>query len=271
MAGDWLLNDYTLPTTTPNPAGLIGNWPFDGSPDDTTGNATSDAYGSPSYEAGKIGQAISLDGATQSVAVSGFSQIQSVSGLTIAMWAKPNVVDDNPDEHTMWFTDETGGNGRIRCRLNGGNWQWQHGDGNANIDVTSPATAGEWTHFAGVRNANDRLELFIDGVSKGTEAFAQPGPHSDQSSIGSERRSPTDIRDRFDGLIDDVRVYNYALSAAEAAYLADESLGDGQLYVPVQSVANLYDAEPPLSRRIDWKDFAVLTDGWLDQQLWPAE
>jgi len=270
MAGDWLLNDYTLPTTTANPAGLIGHWPFDGSPDDATGNATSDAYGSPSYEAGKIGQAISLDGATQSIAISGFSQIQSVPGLTLAMWAKPDVVSG---AHMIWFTDETDSYGKIRCRLNNGNWQWRCGQGISgnNITVSSAATAGEWTHFAGVRSNNDKLELFINGVSKDTEPFALPGPHSDQSSIGAERESPTDISEYFAGLIDDVRVYNYALSAAEAAYLADDSPGDGQLYVPVQSVADLYDAEPVYYRGINFKDYTVLVDGWLDEQLWPAE
>ncbi len=127
-----------------------------------------------------------------------------------------------------------------------------------------------WTHFAGVRRDNDKIELFVDGVSKGTEPFVLPGPHSDQSSIGAERRSSTDIRNRFDGLIDDVRVYSRALSAAEIAYLADESPGDGELYVPVPTVAEFYDAEPIKSRKINFKDYAVLVDSWLDEQLWPG-
>ncbi len=270
MAGDWLLSDYSLATTAPGPAGLIGYWPFDGEPSDVSGNAIqSIPFGSPLYVVGQTGQAISLDGTTQGVTVNGFSQIQGVPQLTIAMWAKPNVVDDNPDEHTMWFTDETGSYGRIRCRLNDGNWQWQHGDGNANITVTSPATAGVWTHFAGVRSDNDKIELFVDGVSMGTEPFGLHGPHSDESSIGAERRSPTDIRDLFDGLIDDVRVYSRALSAAEVAYLADESPGDGELYVPVPPLAEFYDAEPVKSRKINLKDYAVLVEAWLEEQLWP--
>ncbi|MFB0525349.1 MAG: LamG domain-containing protein [Phycisphaerae bacterium] len=271
MAGDWLLNDYTIATAVPNPAGLIGHWPFDGNLNDISGNGRNgNPSGSPLYVAGHIGQAISLNGATQGVAVSGFSQIQGVSEVTIAMWAKTDVVTGT---HTMWFTDQADGYGRTRCRVNNGNWQWIYGQAatSENIQITSPATAGVWTHFTGVRSNNNKLELFIDGVSKGTQPFAEPGPHSDQSSIGGERRSPTDIRDRFDGLIDDVRVYKYALSAAEAAYLADESPGDGQLYVPVQSVADLYNAEPVYYRGINFKDYAVLVDGWLDKQLWPAE
>jgi hypothetical protein len=69
--------------------------------------------------------------------------------------------------------------------------------------------------------------------------------------------------------VDDVRIYNKALSAAEAAYLADESPGDGKLYIPVPSVAEIYSGESQGSRKIDLKDFAVLGNGWLEEKFWP--
>ena len=74
----------------------------------------------------------------------------------------------------------------------------------------------------------------------------------------------------FIGDLDDVRIYERALSEAEIAYLVDESPGDGELYVPVPSAANLSDDEPPLSRSVNLRDFAILSEGWLDEQLWPA-
>ncbi|MHC4594881.1 MAG: hypothetical protein ACYS19_08055, partial [Planctomycetota bacterium] len=64
-------------------------------------------------------------------------------------------------------------------------------------------------------------------------------------------------------------IYHRALTPAEIAYLADETPGDGELYVPVPSVANMSDEEPVLSRSVNFKDFALLADGWLDEQLWP--
>ena len=45
--------------------------------------------------------------------------------------------------------------------------------------------------------------------------------------------------------------------------------GDGEMYVPVPSVANMSDEEPPLSRSVNFKDYALLADQWLDEQLWP--
>jgi len=42
------------------------------------------------------------------------------------------------------------------------------------------------------------------------------------------------------------------------------------LYTLVPSAANLYDAEAQGSKVVNFKDFAVLADMWLDEQLWPA-
>jgi hypothetical protein len=66
-----------------------------------------------------------------------------------------------------------------------------------------------------------------------------------------------------------VRIYDHALSDTEVAGLVDDTPGDGQLYVRVPSAANIYDDEPEGSRSVNFKDFAVLADMWLDEQVWP--
>jgi len=74
----------------------------------------------------------------------------------------------------------------------------------------------------------------------------------------------------FDGELDDVHIYSRALSQAEIAYLADATPGDGESYIPVASAANIYDEEAQGLKTVNFKDFAVLADQWLDEQLWPA-
>ena len=69
--------------------------------------------------------------------------------------------------------------------------------------------------------------------------------------------------------LDEVRIYDRSLSPTEIAYLADESPADGELYAPVSSVANISDTEEPLSRAVNFDDFALLADQWLKEQLWP--
>jgi hypothetical protein len=71
----------------------------------------------------------------------------------------------------------------------------------------------------------------------------------------------------YSGLIDDLRIYNYTLSDPEAGYLATK--GASGLYFALDSVANLYDKEPQNQKKVNFKDYAILADRWLKQQLWP--
>jgi len=60
----------------------------------------------------------------------------------------------------------------------------------------------------------------------------------------------------WDGMIDDVRIYDNALSEAEIEWLMD--LGGPPIYVPLNSQADLYEDD-----KIDLKDFAILAENWL--------
>jgi hypothetical protein len=71
----------------------------------------------------------------------------------------------------------------------------------------------------------------------------------------------------FNGDLDKVCIYNRALSPAEIAYLSDTTPNDGPLYVPVSSPAELYEGEAPGSRTIDFEDFPVLPDMWLEDMI----
>jgi hypothetical protein len=66
----------------------------------------------------------------------------------------------------------------------------------------------------------------------------------------------------YDGLIDDFRIYDYALSQPEIAHAATN--GTGIFDLPLLSPADLNN-----DNRIDFKDFAILANNWLDNQLWP--
>jgi hypothetical protein len=40
-------------------------------------------------------------------------------------------------------------------------------------------------------------------------------------------------------------------------------------YVPLTSIANISDDEPVNSKRVNFRDFAIMADEWLQQLLWP--
>ena len=66
----------------------------------------------------------------------------------------------------------------------------------------------------------------------------------------------------YDGLIDDLRIYDYALTQPEIAYVATNGTGvfDQRLLTP----ADLND-----DNIIDFGDFALLAEHWLENQIWP--
>jgi hypothetical protein len=65
----------------------------------------------------------------------------------------------------------------------------------------------------------------------------------------------------YQGMLSDLRVYDYELSQDEVTYLATDGTG----YVPLQSrTVNFFEDE-----QIDFKDFALFAVQWLEEVLWP--
>jgi hypothetical protein len=82
-------------------------------------------------------------------------------------------------------------------------------------------------------------------------------------SRGARNEFP--VKDNLIGEIDSFRIYNYVLSAPEVMYLATNGTG----VRPIVSRANLYNQELPGSRAVNFRDFAILADRWLEKFYWP--
>jgi hypothetical protein len=67
--------------------------------------------------------------------------------------------------------------------------------------------------------------------------------------------------------VDDARIYNFALSEAEVAYLATQ--GAPTLHVTIPSAADVYQGEPPGSQWINFKDYSLIASKYLEEILWP--
>jgi len=166
---------------------------------------------------GKIDDAIDLNGSSQSVQIvltAGVPITVNPPEVSVCMWVKPDIT---ANERMMWFTDEGGSFGKIRCHIFGGNWQFRAGDGGDNVDAVGPvAVAGEWVHYVGMKIDNDGLYVYIDGALGGRTDFAVGGDLYPACWIGAEEGTGN----YFDGLIDDVQVYLRALSLKEIKLMA---------------------------------------------------
>jgi hypothetical protein len=147
--------------------------------------------------------------------------------------------------------------------------------GDAATDVTSGAVTmtdyiNRWTHLA-VTFDGTTATLYINGVDVNSGPFFFGNNKSAVTVIGNSQSAVSwdGSPEVFNGDLDEVRAYNRALSAAEIAYLADTTPGDGSLHVPVPSFAELYEGETEGSRIVNFRDFAFLANMWLEEQLWP--
>jgi hypothetical protein len=127
--------------------------------------------------------------------------------------------------------------------------------------------AGRWNHYVFTKDAdaniiriyhNGRLEVEVaDANSAADPMFETP---VGWFAVGARQV----YWGHYIGKIDDFQVYGYVLSPEEIAWLATD--GTGSLYVPLDRPTNLYDVAPHI---IDFKDFVVFADNWLEQPLWP--
>ena len=135
---------------------------------------------------------------------------------------------------------------------------------------------GQWHHVATTYDVdtNDHV-VYLDGVPGVVSSFdpnlVNPTTHSIR--IGNTRH---EIMPWGEGMgsvpmtgdIDEVYVFDRVLSHGEIVNLLGYAPGQW-FYVPVPSDAELYADESPGERGVNFKDYAVLMENWLEQRLWP--
>lgn len=199
-----------------NNLGLVGYWTFDGAdmvPNvrDRSGNANhGNLYGQTSTTTvlGKIGQALSFDGADDYVGMAN-STVWDFSGpFSISVWIKrtgalnsfAGLVTRGTNDPYPWGLRFRSGILELYINSSAGSYSF------------TPAL-GEWYHVVALWNGTHTL-IYIDGVEVSQIAQASgPTANDDPIYIGTDYIPGNDRH--FPGVIDDVRLYNRALSVGE--------------------------------------------------------
>ncbi len=199
----------------PDPAGLVAQFNFEGNANDSAGGHDGVPNGGPTYQMGKFGQAITLDGVDDHVVV-GSVGISGADPRTIAGWAKASIMTSTAWVDVFGFTGPSGTNGHFDIELVGDTanttlgWYGIHLYGWERdilpIDL-------EWHHLAASYDGTT-VKWYGDGLLVGSADRALNTP--DNVHIG-KRQDNTNF---FPGQLDDVRIYNRVLSDAEMAGLA---------------------------------------------------
>jgi concanavalin A-like lectin/glucanase superfamily protein/lamin tail-like protein/CotH protein/Ig-like domain-containing protein len=193
------------------PTGLIAWWAADGFALDLAGTNHGVLQGA-GYAAGEAGQGFSFNGSSYvSVPDSPLWTFGS-SDFSIELWAK---FSDASGNRIFLGHDDGGGiQNKWLFWLNGGVLQFHiNGPGNVLIGTApfSPVV-GQWYHLAVTRQVNT-YRFFINGVLVSTDVNALTIPNSSQPlTIGVAEGIF-----HFNGVLDEISIYNRALSSVEVA------------------------------------------------------
>ena len=223
--------------SAPAHGALVGHWEFDNSGDvgQATVSSSLEAVGDAAYSAsGKIGGALALDGSGDFLRVDGaltlpaalptgdasytiaaFIQTTANARNTVTYWGNLSTAQSNG------FRTTTVNEAAITQNSTGGilNWgfaqDFGHGAGG-----TPPGTIydGQWHHIAATYDsATSTKRLYFDGVELGSGlVIADLNVAATGFTLGATRTGG----EGFNGLIDDVRVYDNVLSQSEISALS---------------------------------------------------
>ena len=99
---------------------------------------------------------------------------------------------------------------------------WWDGSNVRYVAVSTLPSTGDWHHIVGIISGNDISALYIDGVSSAGAAATYAADSRVLTNV-LEIGSGVSGSESFDGVIDEVRIYNRALSASEVQALYNQS------------------------------------------------
>ncbi len=212
---DFRLYPYSREFITPaepNNAGLVGHWKFDGDTLDYSGLGNDGtAGGDPTFVVGKVGSgAIDLDGIGDYVSIDGVADDITTNIFTLTAWIKTTQTVEG-----SLFGTNTGGEHDLQFGVKDGN-AWV--DDGPETQFPPAVNDDQWYFVTYVRDGATSY-IYVDGALRGTDPATDDPASDTRWSIGQEW-DPPNPSDEFEGMVDDVRFYNYALSLGEVAWLA---------------------------------------------------
>ncbi|MBC8230001.1 LamG domain-containing protein [bacterium] len=198
--------------------GLVLYLPFDEGKGDVAGDISGNSHDgkidSPEWVDGKFGKALKFngDGSGTFVTVESTDML-NVNEMTFMAWI--NADHWNGTRQIVGKSVHGGCGGRTQYGLfsEGGAFilRFETEAGRVDINIPPPPT-GEWVHVA-FTNDGKEAKIFINGTEEGKGAIAgKLNANADPWRIGQDCDRANYI---FAGLIDDVRLWNHALSEKE--------------------------------------------------------
>ncbi|MBN2474802.1 MAG: tandem-95 repeat protein [Pirellulales bacterium] len=221
---------YDTTTVDVGVLGLVHHWRLDEGQGLAVGDSKFNALGtavnvdgSP-WTAGHYGGALSLDGRDDYVEM-GTDLSETLGGTaSLALWVRTGQVGN------LVYRDAPGITGSQTLDSdNEVRWGWLDQSGRLRISAggcdgattTDPINDNRWHHVALTRNADTGMtEVYVDGSLSDGAAAGTELKTTSFSRLGCIH-DPAGTPEHFQGDLDDVRVFNYVLDAADVAALVE--------------------------------------------------
>jgi hypothetical protein len=252
-------------------ADLVGYWNFDE-------GAGSNAYdsssygndgiinGTPNWVEGQIGTALDFDGGTNFVEIPHSESLSMREEITVAAWT--NMRADSSGE--MLIVSKGGWQANMPYELSETNgnviwWQFYDTEGRDSCEAESPP-AEEWHHIAATYEGTI-FKCYIDGELAAEWEYAGTIPYNEMSVMIGRRTTGGQF---FDGMIDEVMIFDHVLTEDEIPMIMMGLGGFGQASRPEPADGAFYSA---LWATLTWKagDFAVSHDVYMGDNFEDVE
>jgi len=218
--------------------GLVTYWTFDEGNGTSVADSSINGYdgtaSNMNWESADchLGSCGLFPGSNAKVEMSSFNVVGDE--ISIFAWIKPNSFSINDariiskadgtsgDDHTWMLSTRSEGGMRLRFRLKT--------EGETQTHVCGFLTLGEWQHIGAVYDGNS-VVLYVNGIScTPISGGSQTGTIDQEDKFVWIGNNPPGTDDKtFDGLIDEVRIYDRALSLSEISDLSEVTCGNGEL------------------------------------------
>ncbi|MBI5386505.1 MAG: hypothetical protein HZA90_17690 [Verrucomicrobia bacterium] len=212
------------PSCTPSPSGLVGWWPAEGNANDLAQGDHGTLQNGATITNGVVGQAFKFSAATTDSVRVPNSPALNPTNITLAAWVKPfsypalgcAIVRKEAGSAVQYLLQlgdgNTAGVPTINCGLNA---PQPHGN--------TPVPLHQWSHIVGTYDGA-QARVYVNGALVDSRPMTGPMPVMANDLFIGRRESNTTRN--FDGLIDEVAIWNRGLSSNEvAALFAAGSLG----------------------------------------------
>ena len=187
-----------------------------------------------SFVDGPMGKAVKFDGTADSyIDIGKLPDAESWNEVTMSAWIKPTK-DKNWERSIMSLTDSSGNMkmslflmSGFLCVADGGQWQGHHGPQINGWTWGYGITEDEWQNIAVTYNkTNSELKFYRNGTLLGTHEAALDTTSARYLDIGARLTRDADgnvtsTAHYYNGLLDNVKLYQKALTAEEIKALYD--------------------------------------------------